>query len=216
MVNVYLVNESTLIDNATVAAMVPALQEQVSRDFAPLWGIPATVQFVDSQPYGEYTILLLDSCGIANDLGFHVDTNNIPLSKVGVGDAQRYNVPVSSVISHELLEMLADPTTTRMIDNKYIVEVCDPVSSDYYTIGNIQVANFCTPRYFGYTNMGHFDQLGYLNAGIPTLRPGGMVMFWNGEFWANTFGRHIDGALPWRAHYSGRAAFRAKNDNSPA
>lgn len=214
MVNVYLVNQSTLIDNASVAAMVPVLQEQVSRDFAPLWGINATIQIAESEPVGQYSILLMDSCGNPNDLGFHVDENNTPTAKVGVGDAQRYNVPISSVVSHELLEMLADPLTTRLVDNKYIVEVCDPVSSDYYDIGSMQVANFVTPRYFGYTNMGHFDQLGLLNAGVPTLRPGGMVMFWNGEFWANTFGRHIDGALPWRAHFIGRAAYRAKSEPS--
>lgn len=211
MPTIYIVNQSTLIDNAAVAAMVPALQEQVTRDFAPLWGISATVQTAESEPAGEYSILLMDSCGNPDDLGFHLDDNNSPTSKVGVGDAQRYNVPVSSVVSHELLEMLVDPLTTRMVDNKYIVEVCDPVSSDYYDIGGVKVANFVTPRYFGYNSVGQFDQLGYLQAGVPTLRAGGMIMFWNGEFWANTFGRHIDsGALPWRAHFIGRTAYRAK------
>lgn len=195
--------------------LVAALQEQVSRDFAPLWGIDATLHATQDDPSsGSYTIILLDSCENSNDLGFHVDTNNTPTAKCGVGDAQKYNVAPSSVISHELLEMLADPLCTRMVTvpndpRQFLVEVCDPVSENYYQIGNITVSSFVTPRYFGYTNMGHYDQLGLLNAGIPTLGYGGMVMWFDGQKWSNTFARRVNNDLPWRINHKGRSHHRA-------
>lgn len=206
--DVYLVNSSTLLSASSLDLIVPALQEQVSRDFAPLWGVDATLKLADEQPAGEPTILLLDSCGNPNDLGFHLDDAGTPVAKVGIGDALQYGVIPSTVISHELLELLADPTTRRMV-SQFSVEVCDPVSADHYSIGNIAVSNFCTPRYFGYTNMGHYDQMGLLPHGVPEVRPGGMVMFWSGTYWTTTMGRTLEGHLPWRVHYSGRSAYRA-------
>jgi hypothetical protein len=129
-------------------------------------------------------------------------------------DAAKYSVPVSTVISHELLEMLADPSTTRnVIIGKYyyIVEVCDPVTLSYYNIGDVKVSNFCTPRYFGYTNIGHFDKLGLLNNGIPDMLYGGMIMYYDGTKWISSFSRNNDGSLPWRAQYPGRNSWRANN-----
>jgi hypothetical protein len=206
---IYLINKSTRLDPTSIEAMLPALQEQISRDFAPLWGVSADLEIADDD-VDDWSLIFQDNAGNSGNLGFHVNTNGIPSAVVGVNDAMKYSIPISTVASHELLEMIADPTTTRMVGN-YIVEVCDPVSGDYYNIGDTPVSNFCTPRYFGYTDFGRFDQLGSLDAGIPNLLPGGMVMFWNGTTWCNTYGRQMDGSLPWRAHFRGRSFHRAKH-----
>jgi hypothetical protein len=218
MYQIELVNQSTSIETQAVAAMIPALREQIFRDFAPLWGLSADLQVAETITPGVWTICVKDRCGESNDLGFHIDNAHTPMASVGVLDAKECQVELSTVISHELLEMLADPSTTRTIqigaNTSYMVEVCDAVSGDYYDIGGVKVSNFCTPRYFGYTQMGHFDQLGYLQAGCPTIRPGGMVMWWDGQIWNHQFGRTKEGALPWRAHYVGRSSWRATHTHS--
>jgi hypothetical protein len=213
---IVIINQSTACPTATLESYLPALQEQVSRDFAPLWGITAEIAVSEGPMTSYWPIYVLDRCGIAADLGFHLDTNNLPNAKVGVLDAQDVNISLSSVISHELLEMLADPLTTRLVSvgtNQYMVEVCDPVSSDAYKIGNIEVASFVTPRYFNYTNMGQYDQLGYMTEPLPVVRPGGYISWWNGSAWTSTFGRLADGAVPWRINHIGRTDWRVKQGN---
>lgn len=215
MKTIELVNQSST-GTDIIASYIPALQEQIFRDFAPLWGadVQANLQTTETQTPGVWSIIILDRCGINNDVGFHIDNSHTPIGKVGVLDAKEVNVELSTVISHELLEMLADPSTTRQVPyegKSYMVEVCDPCAGDSYAIGSVMVSNFCTPRYFGYTQMGHYDQMGYLEEPLPKVRPGGMVMCWDGSVWSHTFGRTKEGALPWRAHYSGRSTWRASN-----
>lgn len=217
MLTVYLINESTTLDDEEIQNMLPALQEQVTRDFAPLWGIDATLELNPrEQVEGAYRIRLLDHCDNPADLGYHLNQDGIPTAECGVGDAAGANVEVSTIISHELLEMLADPVVTRMSDkigsDTYVVEVCDPVSEDYYRIGNVTVANFVTPRYYGLAEVGQYDQLNLLDAGCPSVRPGGYTMHWNGQSWLTTFGRHVDGKVPWRITHRGRSHLRSKAD----
>lgn len=195
--------------------LIAALQEQVSRDFAPLWGIDATLHVAEEQNHTDYTVLLMDSVMDQNAMGFHINDNNVPVAKCGIGDALKYHVDPTTVISHELLEMLADPFTNRLVavandTRQFMVEVCDPCTEYYYQIGDITVSDFCTPRYFGYTNVGHFDQLGKLDSSCPYLGYGGMVMWWDGQKYSNTFARTIEGDLSWRVHHTGRNAHRAK------
>lgn len=213
---VQLINQSTALSAESLNLIVPALQEQVNRDFAPLWGVSANIT-IGTDPWpaqpDTYAIYLKDRCDISTDLGYHLDSTGTPTAQVGCQDALDDGQTISSVISHELLEMLADPSAQRM-QGSYIVEVCDPVEQDTYTIGNIAVSNFVTPRYFGLSQVGQFDQLNYLSAGVPTLRPGGYMMHWNGTSWISTFGRLADGTLSWRVNHAGRTLLRARTSLS--
>ncbi len=49
MTTIEIINESTVVKDADAAAWTKALQIQVSRDFYPLWGANAILQFV---PHG--------------------------------------------------------------------------------------------------------------------------------------------------------------------
>ena len=61
-------------------------------------------------------------------------------------------------LSHELLEMIADPFGNRLIAAtlrgdparrvNYLVEVCDPCLSTFYPVNGVPVADFYTPHYF--------------------------------------------------------------------
>src|SRR5262249_27233993 len=64
----------------------------------------------------------------------------------------------SVVISHEVIEMIADPYGNRLVAAaprldktqrvKYLVEVCDPCQTVWYSVNGVPVSDFYTPKYF--------------------------------------------------------------------
>jgi hypothetical protein len=156
-----------------------AIQKQVTRDFGPIWGIQATVDafddlldvpndyhhvalFGDSDELmhtlvatiGEEPALrLLDAFDHETISGIHLNAlTNQPFALVSVDD------PWTVVLSHEVLEMLADPWGNQLVAAphplrrqqrvRYLVEVCDPCMSTWYPVNGVPVADFYTPRYF--------------------------------------------------------------------
>ena len=59
---------------------------------------------------------------------------------------------VSSVLSHEVLEMYIDPNCNSRSNNGkgavYSFEVCDPVEAPTYSVAGVSVSNFVTPACF--------------------------------------------------------------------
>lgn len=47
-IRIAVINASTVLTDDEVQAAVPALQTQVHRDFAPIWGIDADLSFIPS------------------------------------------------------------------------------------------------------------------------------------------------------------------------
>ncbi|HZT90237.1 MAG TPA: hypothetical protein VFA12_20020 [Stellaceae bacterium] len=230
MTDIAIVNRSTVATDALLSAMLPALQIQVTRDLAPWWGVTATLHFVGAGAQPEPThwpIWVMDRSDQAGDLGYH-DTAGGPLpeARVFAADDAKYGAMLSVTLSHELCEMLVDPTTERMVQLGpvgYAVEIADPVEadSDGYAIGGVQVSNFVTPRYFGLPNPSgdaRFDHRGLLTAGCPSLRPGGYSLFFENGVWKSTMARLADGSLSGRAIRSiGRSYRRAgRITGSPA
>src|SRR6516165_12426450 len=85
-----------------------ALQQQVDNDFAPAWGARADISAPaagDAIPPGAWRVNVVDSLpGLG---GVHLDDQGQPY-------AEAVNTPDLSVtISHEVLEMLADPWGNR-------------------------------------------------------------------------------------------------------
>lgn len=217
-----IVNRSTAAGDAVVAALLPALQMQISRDFAAWWGSDATLRFVgqrEAPSPGEWVCWILDNSDAPGDLGYHVDQGSVPEAKVFAAEDLRAGLALSITLSHELLEMLGDPTTQRTVPasdgRTYVVEVCDPVEADQdgYDIDGVRVSNFVTPRYFGMSNPAddpRFDHLGLLRAGLPALRPGGYCLFEQDGAWHTLAARHANGSLGRRAlRPHGRSRWRA-------
>jgi hypothetical protein len=173
---VSLTSEVSLRDLLQVAA---AVQKQVTRDFSPLWGIEATVDgfpdlgsvpsdyrpvvlFSDAQELPprldallgkQQAEVLLEAIESDEIAGIHLTAlTRQPFSLVSAAG----NWPLT--VSHEALEMLADPYGNRLvaaahpIDRTrrvcYLLEVCDPCLSVYYTVNGLPVSDFYTPRYF--------------------------------------------------------------------
>jgi hypothetical protein len=102
---------------------------------------------------------------------------------------------VSTAVSHEIIEVLVDPTGRRTVAGpsimpgqgpvEYLVEVCDPPEDLSYEVEGVDVSDFCTPRYYDPSAPpgSRFDHLGQIET---------------------PFGVLADGYLSWRDARSGR------------
>ncbi|MEH1771276.1 MAG: peptidoglycan-binding domain-containing protein [Nostoc sp.] len=161
-IQISLINESTLLTDKELESVLPSLQTQVHRDFAPVWGIDADLTFV---PLGgkpnpdSWHLVLLDNSDQADAVGYHDLTDQgLPLGKVFVATDIQAGNQWSVTASHELLEMLADPEInltvfTQKTQGKVVIyayEVCDACEPDNfgYLIDNVLVSDFVYPTWF--------------------------------------------------------------------
>ena len=106
-------NQSTVLTDDQVRAVLPALQKQVSIDFKAYWDVDATLEFL---PAGEvltagwWQLIVLDDPDQAGALGYHeLSSQGTPLGKIFARLDLQAGQSWTVTLSHELLEMLADP-----------------------------------------------------------------------------------------------------------
>lgn len=176
---VALVSLTSDISNKSLMQAAAAVQKQITRDFTPFWGLRATVDAFedlasvpsDYHPVvvfgdpdelmgrldfaigGEYATQLIDDFERERLSGLHLNAfTRQPFALVAASDAW------SVTVSHEVLELLADPFGNRLIAAahpldrrqrvKYLLEVCDPCQGIWYPVNGVPVSDFYTPRYF--------------------------------------------------------------------
>ena len=149
-------NESEVA--ADLAPVAAAMQVQIARDFTPLWNVQATISAfasLEDVPLGHWPIIIRDRIDKKDDLGFHLDKHNQPYALV------KATPDWTVTVSHEMLEMLADPFGNRLVPGpsldprhandrvSYLVEVCDPCEDGAftYTINGVVVSDFITPHF---------------------------------------------------------------------
>jgi hypothetical protein len=160
-------NTSTCLKDAQVEGVLPALQQQVSQDFKAYWNLDCVLTFLSDQQSltpGWWQIVLSDDPDQAGALGYHEMTSEgTPLGKVFAGLDLRSGSSWTVTLSHELLEMLADPWINWCAvgsDSKiYALEVCDAVEADGlgYEIDGVLLSDFVTPAWFEPTDADRMD-----------------------------------------------------------
>lgn len=161
--HVALVSESPSVTFSDLSQVAAALQKQAARDFAPVWQINATVDAfpsLDKIPLDYWPVIIQDDIKQPGAAGFHTDKNGQPFALVQV------DAGWALTVSHETLEMLADPSGNRVVAGApplhapkpvsalkrvlYLVEVCDPCEADKfsYTVNGVQVSDFITNHYY--------------------------------------------------------------------
>jgi hypothetical protein len=191
-----ILNQSTLVTNDQAMAMTQAVASQVRLDAAPLWDrSPAAVVFYTDPaavPATAHGIAIVDT--IQNQpqgvLGFHTEDQGGKLWGVVAAKPELDNGAqvttgdwsVSSVLSHEVLEMFVDPNCNLWANDgkgsAYSFEVCDPVEAPSYVVSGVSVSNFVTPSWFDplAPSGAQFDKLGHLTAPFTILK-GGYVVY---------------------------------------
>jgi hypothetical protein len=221
MTEIVIINKCSVLSDANIQAVIPAVQAQVSEDFAPIWGADATVQFIGKGarvPKGIWPLYVMDHSDEPGALGYHVDDKGRIEGKVFAADDQRYGVSWTVDLTHELLEMLGDPTTNDLINladgRQCIREVCDAVEDDSiaYMKNGVLVTDFVTPKYFFETGgPDKYDFCGKLTGPAPALTPGGYLGIYDpttGQ-WTQVTARLHNGHLSFRSRRHGRTAYHA-------
>jgi hypothetical protein len=198
-VHVGIVSESKRVPMEVLAPVAAAMQQQVQRDFAPMWGVNAVIAaFPDrksAQGMGYWPIVVQDALDDPGALGYHTDEHHQPYALV---EATR---DWTVTVSHELLEMLADPFGNRLwvahdpklgsgSQVRLLIEVCDPCEAVTYSIGGVEVSDFVTPAYYHTVHRigSHYTNCGSI--GVPrTLLQGGYISYVDadGHWWQQTW-----------------------------
>ncbi len=189
-IKIAVINASTFVTDAgELQKVVAALQTQVTRDFAPAWGMDASLRLVpkgDKPAAGEWWLAILDNSDQAGALGYHDVTNEgLPLGKVFAKSDATYGDQWSATASHELLEMLADPAINLTVFEEGVIggrlfayEVCDACEADQfgYSIDGVLVSDFVFPSWFeSFRKPGtQFDQMKRISKPFHLL-PGGYM-----------------------------------------
>jgi len=159
-----------------LARVAAAVQSQVTFELFPAWSSyevpPATVaaypSMADAPPDAWFVLLVADANGQA---GFHV-----PPARPGAAAAGRPSLCPYSIVqyrndglwtytlSHEVLEMLVDPSGDRKrpgyapyqadVAANYLIEVCDPCQDLQFayklpSFPDVWLCDFCYPAFYG-------------------------------------------------------------------
>lgn len=196
----------TILDE-DVQRVVRAINTQIETDFEPYWSMGARLRLEgksqdnpDTQNIedmrGDAVLYLWNDVDVDNALGYHArNFQGVPFGFVFTGIAEQLGEPWSVTLSHEALELIADPEVNLLVDGPHPdgsgrfvfhwYEMCDAVQAETYEIDGVQVSNFVLPLYFTGEEErgGRNDFLGRRYDG-ETLRsfginPGGYVGFFD-------------------------------------
>jgi hypothetical protein len=160
--------------------LIGALQAFVDECLAPVWGTSATLVPARKERRGAWTLVFLDDADRAHTLGYHKSLKHgLPLAKVFVRPSLKRREAISLVASHELAEMLVDPSNSIWClgpkRKLYAYEVCDAVEQVQFKLGGIAMSDFLYPSYFQTIRQARstqFDYLGKITRPFQVLRGG--------------------------------------------
>jgi hypothetical protein len=193
-IQISIINESTVLTDPDVIPVITALQQQVTNDFRPAWGIDAELKLVSKgtpPPDANWWLVLLDDSDQAGALGYHdLTPAGLPIGKVFATSDLKAGTSWTVTASHELLEMLADPDinltafvqTANNQGTLYAYEVCDACEDDSfgYAIDDILVSDFVYPSWFeSFRTQGstQFDRMNQIQNPLRLLKGGYIGMF---------------------------------------
>jgi hypothetical protein len=122
------------LSQADLSAAVSAVQIQINRDFRLYYFQDRSINLSVGGSRGWKVIVVNQPIGGGKDDGFHsYNSNGTPYAKVTIK-----GVDLSSILSHEIMEMLADPFCNKR-------EIVDGLPY-YYRINDEQVSDFRLPN----------------------------------------------------------------------
>jgi len=169
-----IVNLASQIAPAEFLSAVAAIGRQVTEDFSPEWAIDASLRTAtlnlvlgkDAPINGKHDAIIYvgdssqdPTTGVSGALGYHSRSyKNVPYGFVYLDICRRYGEVWTCTLSHEVLELLGDPTAVMTVSGPapggrpgsvyYDLEVCDPTQGDSYSIDGVTVSNFVGRAYF--------------------------------------------------------------------
>jgi hypothetical protein len=208
-----IVNHSKKIADENLQFVIRAINRQVREDFEPYWSLGATLRLEGKsaeQPdklslpdmRGDAILYLWDDVDVDNALGYHdANARGIPFGFVFTELAEKLGENWTVTMSHEALELIADPLVNLLVagphpqEDRVVFhwyEMSDAVQAETYKCDGIEVSNFVLPLYFtpdtepGSRN----DYLGRAHGGKTLasfgINPGGYIGFFDPKL-----GKHV-------------------------
>jgi hypothetical protein len=144
---------------------------------------------------GDAVLYLWDTVNVDDALGYHdLNHRGIPFGFVFTELSKALDEPWSATLSHEALELIADPEVNLLVmgphpaepgrDVFHWYEMCDAVQAETYAIDSVEVSNFVLPLYFtgGNEPGGRNDFLGRTKGRALSsfsVNPGGYIGFYD-------------------------------------
>lgn len=203
MFQISVVNRTRTVSDHELHRVVRAVNRQIAEDFAPYWGFGGRLRVegpargsIDTEALlemrGDAVLYLLDS-SIADDaLGYH-DRNlrGVPFGFIYLDLCAELGDPWSATLSHEALELLADPQCNLLVTGPnprdpslpevyHYFEMCDAVQAQCYEIDNVTVSNFVLPSYFA-PDQAEGARRDFSGTGLRSfeVNPGGYIGFFD-------------------------------------
>ena len=193
-------NISKSISAADFRNAVSAIRRQVNEDFGPEWSVTATLRGIalsiaqKAPVQGKHDAILYlgdssqdPTTGVEGALGYHTANHkDVPYGFVYLDICEEYGEEWTTTLSHETLELLADPTAALTVSGPapkghgsvyYDLEVCDPTQGDSYEVEGVAVSNFVGKHYFGI--VGGSGQTNFLGLALKPfgVRPRGYFQY---------------------------------------
>lgn len=204
-----LIHRSDRITTAELEAAAEAVTIQARQHLAPHWdvGENLVIELVgkDKQPSPEaWWLVILDDPDVADALGYHdVTSEGRPLGKAFARPTVDAGLPISGVISHEVLEALVDPRINEWSFDDYgafyATEVCDAVQGTQYDyqIDGVTVADFVLPSFFHRADRTPpYDHAGAVEYPFQTLPGGYQIRYTRSRGMHQVFGQPRWALLP--------------------
>jgi len=222
------------VSDEELQLVIRAINRQITEDFEPYWSLGATLRLEGrsgKEPSkltmpdlrGDAILYLWDKMDLPDALGYHdQNSRGIPYGFVFTDLAKKLDEPWSVTLSHEALELIADPEVNLLVmgphpaDPKRTVfhwyEMSDAVQDETYEIDHIKVSNFVLPLYFTGSDEpgGRNDFLGRSYKGKTLnsfgVNPGGYIGFYDPKTGKHeTFARSGDKVAKKRLKLKGQA-----------
>src|SRR5262245_56158593 len=192
-----LVSQVDELSTPELTRVAAAIQTQITGDFAPAWGIDATLtafQTVADVPVDYWPVIVQSPTAVGPTLGYHTTNNGVPYALVS------YQPGWTMAASHQCLEVLADPNANRLISGpspkpgqgrvSFLVQVCDPCLAEQYAyeIDGVTVSDFLLPAFYGGEEK-PFDFRGAMSRPWELL-PGGYISWQDpesGRWWQQVY-----------------------------
>jgi hypothetical protein len=186
--------------------VIRAINRQIEKDFEPYWSLGAVLRLEGRSTKKPSKLSLPDLRGDAilylwdqvekDFLGYHeTNARGIPYGFVFLDVSAAVEEDWSVTMSHEALELIADPEVNLLVKGPHPTkrgrtvfhwyEMSDAVQSETYEVDGVEVSNFVLPLYFtgGDEHGGRNDFLGRSHGG-ETLKsfgvnPGGYIGYFD-------------------------------------
>jgi hypothetical protein len=177
--------------------LVRALRRFLTDHFVPVWGTPARLVKARGFAPGAWAIGIFESEKDAADDGYHdLTPGGLPFARVYLRNIESDRASLSATLSHELAEMLVDPTVNLVAGRSdrvmYDFEVADPVEEESFPVDGLPMTDFVYPAWFeGWrkARSTRFDHLGRLHRPFQIMRTGYARKFRGGQ-WREVWGSH--------------------------